>query len=291
MKKVLFGFILFIVISLGVSLYVDSRSTGMFLINTAMKVSSSQEVSASLSYGKQKWQTLDVYPQMKGDKPAPVLVFLHGGGWHWGVKEQYYFAADAFVKLGYTVVVPDYIKFPAGRFPTFIEDGAKAVAWVKDNIAQHNGDPENIFITGHSAGAHSAALLVTDKSYLAEEGLSITDVRGFAGIAGPYNFTPEWPQYVETFGTANYQRMKASSHVDGDEPPMLLIHAKGDTAVGIFNQQTLSDSLISVGSKVETILYGEDVGHIGIMMKVHPWFADNVNVAADIDQFFRPLIK
>ncbi|TDF39663.1 alpha/beta hydrolase [Alteromonadaceae bacterium M269] len=289
MKKPVLLSVLSILV-LGLYVYLsDARVVGLSILNSSLKIANSYEVVKDVAYGPDEWQKLDVYPQ-PGDESAPVVVFIHGGAWYWGSKELYYFAAEAFLRLGYTVVVPDYVKYPEGRFPSFVEDGARALAWTKANISQYSGDPNRLFLSGHSAGAHTGALLMTDKHYLNNVGLNPSDVQGFAGIAGPYNFTPEWPQYIETFGKENFEAMKASSHVDGSESPQLLLHAKGDSAVGIFNQETFQKDLENKGSPVDTILYDETVGHNLILLKLHPWFADQTDVAKDIDLFFKKLM-
>lgn len=162
-------------------------STGLMVLNGIIKAENPQSIRKDLAYGEQPWQRLDVYPnrQQPMKVASPVIIFIYGGGWDSGSKNQYFFAANAFVKRGYTVVVPDYIKFPDGKFPSFVKDAAKAFEWTKKNIASFNGDPENIFIVGHSAGAHTGALLSTDARYLAEVGFKKSDIRGFAGMAGP----------------------------------------------------------------------------------------------------------
>lgn len=288
MKKILI-IISILVLALITSLIIDSRSTAMFLINTSVKIGSSSTTENNIRYGNKEWQKLNLHIPTDQSSKLPVLVFVHGGGWHSGTKDQYYFVAEAFTRLGYLVVVPDYIKYPEGRFPAFVEDISETIVWVKNNISQYNGDPATIFLSGHSAGAHSGALLVSNEQYLQNIGLDVRDIKGFAGVSGPYNFTPKWPQYIETFGRENFETMKVNSHINGNEPPMLLIHSQGDTAVHPFNYETLTEKLKSVGNDVQNIIYGEEVDHITIVLKMHPWFANEVNVAKDIDTFFKSL--
>jgi len=259
-------------------------------MNTAIGATSSTSRVSDMTFGKQPWQKLDIYPQ---SSQAPVIVFIHGGSWRHGRKDQYFFAADAFHRLGYTVVLPDYIKHPdeQARFPTFVEDGAQAIAWVKQNIAQHNGDPDNIFIAGHSAGAHTAMMLASDAQYLNAVGLTEKDLRGVAGIAGPYSFIPDWHVTKTVFGPpARYPLMDVFNYVDGSEPATLLLHSKADKQVGQYNQDKLAGLLTEAGVDVETVLY-DDISHIDIVLKLHPWFADQVHVAKDIDKFFKARIK
>jgi len=272
------------------SLISACSSTGLVVLNSAVKAENPNAVTKNLAYGKQPWQTLDVYPS-GSQTAAPVVIFIYGGGWDSGKKSQYFFAANAFVKRGYTVVVPDYVKYPRGKFPSFVEDGAEAFAWTKENITKFNGDPANVFIVGHSAGAHTGALLATDPHYLSKVGHSKSDIRGFAGMAGPYGFTPEAPKYVAVFAPpSNYPKMKAMNFVDGSEPPMLLMHGMGDKVVGVLNKDALLDKLNLAGVHTQDIEY-PGVSHIGILLKLHPWFDGKHQAADDIDSFFKPFIR
>lgn len=265
-------------------------STSLVVLNSAVKAENPANITKNLEYGEQAWRRLDVYPSDSA-KAAPVVIFIYGGGWDSGKKAQYFFAANAFVKRGYTVVVPDYIKYPQGRFPSFIEDGAETFAWTKRNISAYNGDPNNIFIVGHSAGAHTGALLATDGHYLSDVGYSKNDIRGFAGMAGPYGYTPKARKYIEIFKPeSNYPKMKAMNFVDGSEPPMILMHGMSDKVVSVLNKDTLLDKLDQAGVKNQNIEY-LGVSHVGILLKLHPWFDSKHLVADDIDAFFKPLVR
>lgn len=276
---------------LAINLVMDSSKTGLNLLNTAIKMFRPYDVTTNIAFGNERWQTLDVYKPSTKFRPSksPVIVFVYGGGWSWGDKSLNHFAADAFTSRGYTVVIPDYIKYPDGKFPQFIEDVAMSIAWVQENITSFNGDPQNLYLVGHSAGAHTVALLGADKHYLNNAGVKYSNIKGIAGIAGPYNFTPKKPAYIDTFGKENFEIMKVSSHIDGSEPPMLLLHADGDTVVGKFNQTTLAEIINAKGGIVETIDYDDDITHVSILLKLHPWFAGKVDVAADIDNFFNKI--
>lgn len=259
-------------------------------MNSAISIATSPEVVSDIAYGEHDWQRLDVYPQTE---KSPVVVFIHGGSWRHGRKDQYFFAADAFIRLGYTVVLPDYIKHPSpqARYPSFAKDGAKALAWVKQNIAQHNGDPENVFLAGHSAGAHTAAMLATDGQFLHAVGLSEKDIRGVAGIAGPYSFTPDWEVTKTVFGPPDrYPLMDALNYVDGSEPSTFLLHSKADAQVGQYNQEKLSQLMKQKGVDVETVLY-DNLSHIDMVLHLHPWFSKETNIASEIDRFFRARLR
>ena len=111
-------------------------------------------------------------------KPLPVIVFIYGGGWRDGAKDQYAFTGRALANRGFMVVLPDYRLFPKTRFPGFLEDSAKALAWVDDNIGQLGGDTRRIFLSGQSAGAYNAMMLALDPQWLGREGKSPDLIRG-----------------------------------------------------------------------------------------------------------------
>ena len=146
-----------------------------------------------VSYGPEPEQKLDVYmPVGDAQKKRSVVVFFYGGRWTSGAKEDYRFIGTAFADQGFVVVIPDYRKYPQVHFPVFVQDGAKSLAWVYDNIENYNGSQDRIYVVGHSAGAHIGALLTADAHYMANEGKNRSDViRGFAGLSGPYAFTPD----------------------------------------------------------------------------------------------------
>ena len=122
-----------------------------------------------LRYGPEERQALDVYLPKDRAGPSPVVVFFYGGAWRRGERGDHLFAAEALTSQGYVAVVPDYRLYPEVRFPAFVEDGAKALRWVRDHAADFGGDPDRLYLMGHSAGAHIAALLTLDERYLAAE--------------------------------------------------------------------------------------------------------------------------
>lgn len=133
---------------------------------------------------------IDIY-RPAGVSHAPVIVFFYGGNWQSGDKGMYRFVAASLASRGYVTVVPDYRVYPEVRFAGFMQDGASAVAWTKRNIKRFGGDPADVFLMGHSAGAHIAAMLTLDPRWLGKEGLNPhRDIAGLIGVAGPYDFLP-----------------------------------------------------------------------------------------------------
>lgn len=268
-------------------------TVGLLAINTTSRTIANHKVTTDVSYSERRWQILDVYtPEIDiNHAKKPVIIFFYGGAWDSGKKEQYLFAAEAYTSLGYVVVVPDYIKFPDGKFPQFVEDGAKAVAWTHHNIDQYGGDPDTIFLMGHSAGAHLAALLVADEKYLRAEGFDAGKITGFVGLAGPYNFRPKLKEFVRIFEPKeNYPKMFVSNFIDGGEPPMLIARGNDDTTVAAFNQDILVESLKKYNVAYEDKRYDE-VDHVKILLGLSPILRNKMSILSDSDQFFRDQIS
>jgi arylformamidase len=132
-----------------------------------------------------KLLSLDIYTPKRAaaasPDPEPVVVYIHGGGWKIGDKanpDSGSHKAVTFVSSGFVYVAINYRLSPAVHHPTHAQDVAKALAWVADNIGRYSGDPERIYAMGHSAGAHLAALVATDESYLKREGHSLKTIKG-----------------------------------------------------------------------------------------------------------------
>jgi acetyl esterase/lipase len=125
----------------------------------------------------------------EGKKDYPVIVFVHGGCWTIGDKScaGLYSAVGRFLaSRGVGAVLPNYRLSPWVKHPEHIKDVARAFAWTHKHIGEYGGDPDKLFIGGHSAGGHLAALLATDEQYLKAEGLSLKDVRGVVAVSGVY---------------------------------------------------------------------------------------------------------
>jgi arylformamidase len=121
--------------------------------------------------------SLDIHAP-NGANSAPVVIYVHGGYWKAGDKSQKGHLPDFFCRLGFVFVSVNYRLAPAVKHPVLIQDVARAVAWVHDRIAEHGGDPSQIFLTGHSAGAQLVALLGTDAKRLGERGKPLSILRG-----------------------------------------------------------------------------------------------------------------
>jgi len=131
------------------------------LLNRAAAFSEAR-ATRDVPYGGLPRQRLDLYRAPEVGAPAPVVIFFYGGSWQRGDKSDYPFVGDAFASRGFLTLIPNYRVHPEVRFPAFVEDGAEVVRWARDHAAELGADPQRIYLLGHSAGAHIAALLALD---------------------------------------------------------------------------------------------------------------------------------
>lgn len=228
--------------------------------------------AASVVYAPRQNLALDLYlpshaPFETATGPAPVVVFLYGGNWRHGSREQYRFVGQRLAQLGALAIVADYRTFPRTTFPGFVEDAASAVAWARRHAADYGGDSQRLFVAGHSAGAQIAALIGTDARYLAQHGMKPRDLAGVIGLSGPYDF--EITGYEDVFGPeAQWPLAQPVNAVDGDEPPFLLVHGTGDRVVEAKDSQELADKLRSSGVRAE-LLWLPDAGHLAPLLAMY----------------------
>jgi arylformamidase len=158
-----------------------------------------QDVQRDIPYADpaHERQILDVYSP-RNAKGLPVVFWIHGGGWQTGDKTSVQIKPQAFMDKGFVFVSTNYRLLPSVDMGTIVRDIAKSVRWVHDHIAEHGGDPNRLFIMGHSAGAQLAALVCTDDRYLKAEGLSLDIVKGCVPVDGD---TYDVPAIIETAET------------------------------------------------------------------------------------------
>jgi arylformamidase len=205
-----------------------------------------QDVKRDIPYVKDadKLQTLDVYSPANA-KNLPVVVWIHGGGWQGGDKSEVNVKPQVLNGKGFVFVSVNYRLLPKVDMETLTRDVAKSIRWVHDHIAEQGGDPNRLWIMGHSAGAQLAALLCTDDRYLKAEGLSLAIVKGCVPVDGDTYDIPAMIEVAETrwrvhglpvpksthrikFGEdpAKHKEFSAVTHVGKDRgiPPFLILY-------------------------------------------------------------------
>jgi acetyl esterase/lipase len=240
-----------------------------------------QEVKRNIPYAQpaHERQVLDVYSPPNA-KNLPVVFWIHGGGWQTGDKTDVQRKPRFFVDHGFVFVSTNYRLLPSVDMATIVRDIAKSIHWVHDHIAQYGGDPNRLFIMGHSAGAQLAALICTDERYLQAEGLSLAIIKGCVPVDGDTYDVPAIIETAETrrrvhgqpqakfghrekFGNdpAKHRDFSAVTHVSGNKgiPPFLILHVAEhpDTSA---QAQRLGSALKEAGVPV-TVFGGRETTH------------------------------
>lgn len=222
-----------------------------------------------IAYGDGARRKLDIYRPDKPNGDDAIIVFIYGGSWRMGNRSDYRFVAQPFAAAGYTTVVPDYRLHPEVRFPDFVTDVAAALAWVQREMVG-GGKPARIILVGHSAGAHTAALLALDNRYLEAEGLSPDIIKAWVGLAGPYAFDPVRTRSTKAiFATARGDVSQAQpvTFARRDGPPGLLLHGSTDGTVYPWNSEELEKAIRARGGRV-TYKALDNIGHIAIIVSI-----------------------
>ncbi len=217
----------------------------------------------------------------------PTLIFIHGGSWRDGNRKDYGFVGRAFAARGFITYVIDYSKLPQHRFPSFLNDAAKFIADKHRNLPS-NGcqDPAKIYLMGHSAGAHIAAMVALDPQWLEAHGTDPSIIAGVIGLAGPYDFYPftsdaakealgHWPDPHET---------QPIHFARGDAPPMLLLHGDSDETVKPRNSTVLAKTITEKGGVADVKIY-TGVNHADIVMAIARPFRKKAPVIDDVTAF------
>lgn len=210
---------------------------------------------------------LDVY-QPEGKTGAPVLIYVHGGTWRFGSKMFRSNVGKTFARRGFVTVCINYRLSPRVKHPAHVRDVAHAFDWVKRNISRYGGDPERVFLSGHSAGGHLAALLALNGKYLTALGRTPADIAGVIGISGLYrvgatgNFEGVFDPDPEVLKDAS-----PALHVSSRQPPFLILYAENDLPLLDMQAIDLETQLKEHNSPVTRLVIPER-NHVNITHKI-----------------------
>lgn len=244
-------------------------------------------VQKNIMYGDEPLQDLDLYfpkplaQQMKSSQTIttnyPLVVFVHGGSWKNGNKDDYAFVGQSLAKAGYVTAVINYRKAPEHVYPDYVNDAAKAVAWSYHNAPSFFADPNKMAVMGHSAGAFNMMAAVSNADFLAPFGMKPSDIKAVVGIAGPYSY--DFRKYGSAYAfpkNANPDAIMPNHLIKGAQPDYLLLTAEKDTVVHISNTEIMAKALKDYGAKV-TVSEIKGANHatsIGAMATPLQWLND-----------------
>ena len=226
----------------------------------------------NLSYGDNDRQVLDVVSS-ENCRSAPVVLFFHGGSWRWGQKDYHREIGKQFAKKGIVFCTANYRLYPEVRFPSFAQDVALAASWVRKNIRSHGGDGKNLFLMGHSAGAHSACLVGLDPVYLRAHGGGQKWLRGVISMSAPYEFDPSKEFLYRDLFPSTLDRnstMPMFQAGRNEAPPFLLMHGRFDPLIKYELCEKFSESLKQAGGVVERKIYASH-GHFSLVRRTSSW--------------------
>ncbi len=218
---------------------------------------------SQIAYGPSTHQTLELTATKK--KGAPVHIFIHGGAWAGSSAAQWGFMAEAFVANGIHYVAPDFINViqTKGSLMPMAEQVKRSITWVYKNAASFGGDPDRIYLSGHSSGAHLAAVALTT-DWQAELGLPNNIVKGAVLVSGLYDLKPvrlsSRSKYVN-FDDETEQSLSPLRHLQRLNTPLVVVHGLQETPEFIRHSKDFAEAVAKAGKPMELIT-GPQYNHI-----------------------------
>ncbi|MGX7951128.1 alpha/beta hydrolase [Tsuneonella sp. HG249] len=247
-------------------------------------------LQARAAFGDHDAQRVELWVPA-GAAPAggwPLVVFVHGGGWHSGAPQDYRFVARTLGDAGFATALVGYRLVPEGRFPAMLEDTAGGIRWAIDRSTQADVDARRIALAGHSAGAYNVLMMGLDRQWLAAAGVEHGTIGGIVSMAGPADFYPFTSESASNAlgHVADPRQTQPIAFAQPDAPPIQLLHGGADTVVRPRNSRRLADALREAGGTVELREY-KGMGHAGIIMGLSKPFAQQGIVSRPMVEFLR----
>lgn len=248
---------------------------GLAAASPGMATAAAAKELRGQKYGPDRKHVMDIFlPEgIRAGEKRKVVLFFHGGAWSMGGVGTHRFVGRALAAKGYVAAVATYRLYPRVRFPAFMYDAGKAVAWLRQQVAQHGGDPDRIYLMGHSAGAHIAALLALDPRYLNVVRVPRSAIAGVVGLAGPYVFEPKrWKRIAPIFKAHPKPSARPVDFVKSFKryggPPLFLVQGGLDRLVRNHEGPGLATAYRAVGGKATVKTYPR-LGHGGVLFAFH----------------------
>ncbi|MEM8916568.1 MAG: alpha/beta hydrolase, partial [Pseudomonadota bacterium] len=264
--------------------------SGASILNAAVPKGGVRRVT-DIAYGPLDRHRLDVYlPEPSYPRPSDLepsginrpplpratILFLYGGSWRDGDRADFRFVGYGLAQRGYAVVIADYRLVPKVFFPAFVEDAALAVAWASHGEGTDLLADRPLFVAGHSAGAHIAAMVALDPQFLAPHDPDPAGViDGWIGLSGPYDFLPfSSASVAEVFKDVEPAEGQPIRFVAADRPgpPALLITGLSDETVRPKNSVNLARAINEAGGEAHLVTF-DGIGHVGTIVALTPLFA------------------
>ncbi len=202
-----------------------------------------------IAYGSSEIERLDLYPTSQAQ--APIHIFIHGGRWRVAIADDYGFPAETFVRAGAHFVVPDFswVQDVGGDLSVLVTQVRRAIEWVHRNAASFGGDPNRIYLSGHSSGGHLAACAITIDP--------ASPVQGALLLSGIYDLKPvrisNRSSYVKVDDPAE-AALSPQRHIDRIQIPVTVIYGTRETPEFQRHGREFAAALKAAGKRVETIV-------------------------------------
>ncbi len=214
------------------------------------------------AYGPTPVEGLDVY--MTKHPNAPINIFIHGGAWRGGLAKDFGYPAELFVHAGAHYVVPDFINVieAGGNLMPMADQVRRAVAWVRRNAQSFGGDPERIYVSGHSSGGHLAGVILTT-DWRKDFDLPTDTVKGGLCCSGMFDLKPvrlsARSSYVK-FTDEMEQALSSQRHLDKLNAPVIIAHGTLETPEFQRQSRDFAAAVKAAGKPVQ-LLVGEGYNH------------------------------
>ena len=194
-------------------------------------------VIKDIAYGSLQRERLDIYSSLQPQ--SKTLIFIHGGYWQMLDKSMFHFIANGFHSYGVTTVLLTYPLAPEVSIDQIVVSCRNAIKWLYSNIPAFNGDPNQMYVVGHSAGGHLAAMLMATDWKLFISGLSANVLKGICAVSGLFNLVPIHLSYLNKVLKMDMETAKSNSPVRLEPSNSCpLIVAVGEAESAEFNDQS-----------------------------------------------------
>jgi arylformamidase len=216
--------------------------------------------------------TLNIFTPKKSKNSGQVLLFVHGGNWNSGNKNMYSFLGRHFAKKGITTVIVGYTLSPKVNYNTMATQVGKAVEWTKANIEKYNGNPDHIFLTGHSAGGHLIALVGTNPKYLKDNSIIKGIILNDAAALDMKHYLEEFPptdmfdyKNTWTMDPKEWENASPIYFLNKNSPPfMIYLGSRTYESITVANERFLA-KLNTFQPNVKAIIL--DKSHFPMMLQ------------------------
>jgi arylformamidase len=194
-------------------------------------------VIKDVAYGNLERERLDIYPSLQ--PRSKTLIFIHGGYWQMLDKSMFHFIANGFHSYGVSTLLLTYPLAPEVSIDQIVLSCRKAIKWLYSNLSTFNGDPQQMYVAGHSAGGHLAAMLMATNWQLFDPGLPANVVKGICAISGLFNLVPIHLSYINKVLNMDMETATCNSPLmlePANTCPLVVAVGKAETAE--FNDQS-----------------------------------------------------